>query len=375
MAKFVYFFGKGEAEGRGDMKNLLGGKGANLAEMANLGIPVPAGFTITTAACNRYLQEGESFLDTLRPAVAEALARVEQATGRKFGRPDRSLLVSCRSGARFSMPGMMDTILNIGLNDEIAAKLATRTHRPRFAYDLYRRLVQMFGGVGRGVPDEVFEAVITAQRRESHVRNDSELDAAAWQAVTTRFKELIRSYTGKEFPTDPYEQLRQATEAVFRSWNGKRAIDYREAAGIEHDLGTADVGLDRPRRVVDDQLHANGGGQMEDGVDPIHHHADDLFVRDRAEPEVAPTGIRQVVDVADGAGRQIVEDPDLVSTLDQTLGQVGADEAGAAGDADRLRHRLQGSTGATIGRCPTSSPWSPPAVFWPRPSPSMVDRW
>jgi pyruvate,orthophosphate dikinase len=137
------------------------------------------------------------------------------------------------------MPGMMDTILNIGLNDEIAAKLATRTHRPRFAYDLYRRLVQMFGGVVMGVPDEVFEAVITAQRRESGVSNDAELDAAAWQAVTVRFREIIRTYTGKEFPTDPFEQLRQATEAVFRSWNGKRAIDYREAAGIEHDLGTA----------------------------------------------------------------------------------------------------------------------------------------
>jgi pyruvate,orthophosphate dikinase len=137
------------------------------------------------------------------------------------------------------MPGMMDTILNIGLNDEIAAKLATRTHRPRFAYDLYRRLVQMFGGVVMGVPDEVFEAVITAQRRESGVRNDAELDADAWKSVTLRFKEIIRTYTGKEFPTDPFEQLRQATEAVFRSWNGKRAIDYREAAGIDHDLGTA----------------------------------------------------------------------------------------------------------------------------------------
>ncbi len=137
------------------------------------------------------------------------------------------------------MPGMMDTILNIGMNDEIAESLAKLTKRPSFAYDLYRRLVQMFGGVVMGVPDEVFEAVLTAQRRESQVEADAGLDADAWKSVTKRFREIIRSYTGREFPTDPYEQLQQATEAVFKSWNGKRAIDYRNAAGIEHDLGTA----------------------------------------------------------------------------------------------------------------------------------------
>ena len=221
------------------VRSLLGGKGANLLDATRLGIPVPPGFTVTTVGCNDYLAASEQFPAGLWEQELEAIARLEQTTGKKFGSIENPLLVSCRSGARFSMPGMMDTILNIGLNDEIAAKLATRTHRPRFAYDLYRRLVQMFGGVVMGVPDEVFEAVITAQRRESGARIDADLDANAWKAVTMRFKEIIRTYTGKEFPTDPFEQLRQATEAVFRSWNGKRAIDYREAAGIEHDLGTA----------------------------------------------------------------------------------------------------------------------------------------
>jgi pyruvate,orthophosphate dikinase len=243
--KYVYLFNEydevmGELDDDWDaVRGLLGGKGANLLDATRLGIPVPPGFTVTTIGCNDYLAAGQHFPEGLWDQELSAIAELEAMTGKKFGDVENPLLVSCRSGARFSMPGMMDTILNIGLNDEIAAKLATRTHRPRFAYDLYRRLVQMFGGVVLGVPDEVFEAVITAQRRESRVSNDAELDATAWQAVTMRFKELIRSYTGKEFPTDPCEQLRQATEAVFRSWNGKRAVDYREAAGIEHDLGTA----------------------------------------------------------------------------------------------------------------------------------------
>jgi len=243
--KYVYLFNEYDAvmaeenESWDGVRGLLGGKGANLLDATRLGIPVPPGFTVTTVGCNDYLAAGEQFPAGLWEQALAAIAELESLTGKKFGSTENPLLVSCRSGARFSMPGMMDTILNIGLNDEIAAKLATRTHRPRFAYDLYRRLVQMFGGVVMGVPDEVFEAVITVQRRESGVSNDSELDAKAWKAVTARFREIIRTYTGKEFPNDPYEQLKQATEAVFRSWNGKRAIDYREAAGIAHDLGTA----------------------------------------------------------------------------------------------------------------------------------------
>ena len=243
--KYVYLFNEfDETMAKFDddwdaVRGLLGGKGANLLDATRLGIPVPPGFTVSTEGCNDYLTADETFPEGLWEQTLEAVSSLEAQTGKKFGDIENPLLVSCRSGARFSMPGMMDTILNIGLNDEIAAKLATRTHRPRFAYDLYRRLVQMFGSVVMGVPDEVFEAVITAQRRESHASNDADLDARAWKAVTMRFKEIIRTYTGREFPTDPYEQLRQATEAVFKSWNGKRAIDYREAAGIEHNLGTA----------------------------------------------------------------------------------------------------------------------------------------
>ena len=243
--KYVYLFNEYDAivaqfDNSWDaVRGMLGGKGANLLDATRLGIPVPPGFTVTTEGCNDYLATDESFPDGLWEQQLEAIETLESQTGKRFGDVDNPLLVSCRSGARFSMPGMMDTILNIGLNDEIAAKLATRTARPRFAYDLYRRLVQMFGNVVMDVPDEVFEAVITAQRRESNARTDAELDAAAWQAVTIRFKEIIRTYTGKDFPTNPVEQLRLATEAVFKSWNGKRAIAYREAAGIDHQLGTA----------------------------------------------------------------------------------------------------------------------------------------
>jgi pyruvate,orthophosphate dikinase len=242
--KYVYLFGEvEEVQNRFDgdwesLRGLLGGKGANLFDATSLGIPVPPGFTVTTEGCNDYLAADEQFPAGLWEQALEAVKGLEEITGKRFGDPKNPLLVSCRSGAKFSMPGMMDTILNIGMNDTIAESLAKLTS-PRFAYDLYRRLVQMFGSVVMDVPDEVFEAVITAQRRESDVQNDADLDFEAWKAVTLKFREIIRTYTGREFPTDPFEQLQQATEAVFKSWNGKRAIDYRNAAKIDHDLGTA----------------------------------------------------------------------------------------------------------------------------------------
>jgi pyruvate,orthophosphate dikinase len=242
--KYVYLFGEvEEVQNRFDgdwesLRGLLGGKGANLFDATSLGIPVPPGFTVTTEGCNDYLAADEQFPAGLWEQALEAVKGLEEITGKRFGDPKNPLLVSCRSGAKFSMPGMMDTILNIGMNDTIAESLAKLTS-PRFAYDLYRRLVQMFGSVVMDVPDEVFEAVITAQRRESDVQNDADLDFEAWRAVTLKFREIIRTYTGREFPTDPFEQLQQATEAVFKSWNGKRAIDYRNAAKINHDLGTA----------------------------------------------------------------------------------------------------------------------------------------
>ncbi len=222
-----------------DVRALLGGKGANLADMNSMGIPVPPGFTVTTSACNDYLAGGESFPTGLWEQIQRVVAEIESQTGRRFADPDDPLLVSCRSGAMFSMPGMMDTILNIGLNDEVAHGLVRRVGDERFVYDLYRRLVQMFGSVVMGVPDEVFEAVISAQRNRLGVASDSALGGEQWRLITARFKEIYRTYTKVEFPSDPYQQLRLAVEAVFKSWNGKRAQAYRDASGIAHDLGTA----------------------------------------------------------------------------------------------------------------------------------------
>jgi len=242
--KWIYLFDEvGEAESQvgswEEVRGLLGGKGANLGDMTRLGVPVPPGFTVTTQACNAYLQAGERFPEGMWEQELEALHKVESMTGKHFGKADEPLLVSCRSGAKFSMPGMMDTILNIGLNDEVAEGLIRLTADARFVYDAYRRLVQMFGTVVLGVPDEVFEAVITARRKRAGVEVDSQLTADDWREVTRKFKEIVKTYTGQEFPEEPIEQLRLATEAVFKSWNGKRAIDYRNASGIRHDLGTA----------------------------------------------------------------------------------------------------------------------------------------
>ena len=238
--KWVYGFDEvAEAEQRygGDwegVRGLLGGKGANLGEMTRLGVPVPPGFTVTTEACLAYLGGDETFPPGCWEQVEQALHRVEKAAGKRFGDPQEPLLVSCRSGAKFSMPGMMDTVLNIGLNDEVAAGLARLTGDERFVYDSYRRLVQMFGSVVLGRPDEVFEEVLAKHRAEQGVATDSELAAPRLKAIVAEFRRLAGG-----FPTDPKEQLRLATEAVFKSWNGKRAVDYRNAAGIPHDLGTA----------------------------------------------------------------------------------------------------------------------------------------
>ncbi|MFP4622867.1 MAG: pyruvate, phosphate dikinase [Gemmatimonadota bacterium] len=242
--KWVYRFDEvelaEEREGSWDgVRSLLGGKGANLGDMTRLGVPVPPGFTVTTEACAAYLEGGERLPDEIWDQELDALKRVESESGKSFGDEQRPLLVSCRSGAKFSMPGMMDTILNLGLNDEVAAGLIRLTRDPRFVYDSYRRLVQMFGSVVLSVPDEVFEAVLTARRRTAGVATDAELEAGDWQEITRKFKEIVRTYTSETFPEEPLEQLRLATEAVFRSWNGKRAVDYRNAAGIPHDLGTA----------------------------------------------------------------------------------------------------------------------------------------
>lgn len=223
------------------VRGLLGGKGANLADMTRLQIPVPPGFVVTTEACNAYLAQDNTFPDEMWDQVLVAMAATEKATGRKFGDPADPLLVSCRSGAKFSMPGMMDTVLNIGLNDGTADKLTEQTQDERFVQDAYRRLVQMFGSVVMGVPAEPFEEVIEELRKSKGVESDTDLAAEDWKAITERFKEIVKQGTGSEFPSQPMDQLRLALEAVFKSWNGKRAVDYRNAAGIAHDLGTGVV--------------------------------------------------------------------------------------------------------------------------------------
>ncbi|MCZ7542905.1 MAG: pyruvate, phosphate dikinase [Anaerolineae bacterium] len=242
--KWVYLFeevDKAEAvAGSWDgVRALLGGKGANLAEMTRIGVPVPPGFIITTRACIQYQHEGATFLDKIWHDVEAAMAETEKKTGKKFGDPKNPLLVSVRSGAKFSMPGMMDTVLNVGLNDAVAAGLAGLTGDQRFVYDAYRRLVQMFGSVVMDIEDEAFEDYLTELKEKKGYKSDTELTAEEWKQVTAKFKEIFKAHTGREFPSEASEQLKLAAEAVFKSWNGKRAIDYRNAAGISHDLGTA----------------------------------------------------------------------------------------------------------------------------------------
>jgi pyruvate,orthophosphate dikinase len=209
---------------------LLGGKGANLGEMTRIGVPVPPGFSVSTEACNAYLAAGETFPAGMWEQELAAMAEVEKQTGKKFGDPKNPLLVSCRSGAKFSMPGMMDTVLNIGMSDETAKSMVE--------YDAYRRLVHMFGSVVLNIDDEAFEEPLDKMKEAKGYKLDTEIQADDWKELTEQYKAVIKEHMGFDFPQDPYEQLKLATEAVFKSWNGKRAIDYRNAAGISHDLGT-----------------------------------------------------------------------------------------------------------------------------------------
>jgi pyruvate,orthophosphate dikinase len=242
--KWVYLFQEVEEAEKyaGDwdgVRGLLGGKGANLAEMTRIGVPVPPGFTITTEACNAYLEEGEKFPEGMWDQALEALKVTEKEAGKTFGDPANPLLVSCRSGAKFSMPGMMDTVLNIGLNDKTAQGMIELTGNDTFVYNSYRRLVQMFGSVVLGIPDEPFEEALQERKQEKGVKDDTDLTAEDWKALTEAFKAIVREHKGFDFPQKPIDQLRLATEAVFGSWNVKRAIDYRRAENIPDDLGTA----------------------------------------------------------------------------------------------------------------------------------------
>nr|WP_286159762.1 pyruvate, phosphate dikinase [Actinospica acidiphila] len=232
--KFVYDF----TEGNKDLKDLLGGKGANLAEMTNLGLPVPPGFTITTEACKVYLDSGEEPA-ALRDEVSAHLEALEQRMGKKLGQADDPLLVSVRSGAKFSMPGMMDTVLNIGLSDKSVQGLAKQAGDDRFAWDSYRRLIQMFGKTVLGVDGELFEDALEAAKAAKKVTVDTELEAADLKKLVTKFKKIVKTECGRDFPQDPRDQMDLAIKAVFDSWNGERAKLYRRQERIPHDLGTA----------------------------------------------------------------------------------------------------------------------------------------
>ncbi|HEY0529323.1 MAG TPA: pyruvate, phosphate dikinase, partial [Gemmatimonadaceae bacterium] len=238
MPQSVFFFGNGVAEGTREMKNILGGKGANLAEMTNLGVPVPQGFTIAASECISFLSSGK-YSDKLRAEVEGNIARLEEATGKKLGDPRNPLLVSVRSGAAVSMPGMMETILNLGLNDRAVIGLADQSKNPRFAYDAYRRFIQMYSDVVLGVSMQDFEHLLKAKRMTAGAANDADLSENDLRNLVEEYKALVRNRTGNEFPRDPVVQLWGAIEAVWKSWTLKKARDYRRVHSIPEDLGTA----------------------------------------------------------------------------------------------------------------------------------------
>jgi pyruvate,orthophosphate dikinase len=236
--KYVYFFGGGKADGNGKMKEDLGGKGAGLAEMTNAGLPVPPGFTIQTEACREYMRQGAASKE-VDEQMDDALAKLEALQGQKLGTGDNPLLVSVRSGAKFSMPGMMDTILNLGLNDKSVEALARRSDNPRFAADSYRRLIQMFGNVVLEIPKPAFDEVFDAKKKQKKAKLDTELDAKALKEVIEEYKKVVKKHAKRDFPQDPHEQLVMARDAVFRSWQNDRAKHYRRINNIDDMLGTA----------------------------------------------------------------------------------------------------------------------------------------
>jgi len=235
----VYFFGKGKVEGNRNMKDILGGKGANLAEMAGIGLPVPPGFTISTEVCNLFLKSGNQLSPEIEDDIRANLKQLEEAAGQLFGDESNPLLVSVRSGAKFSMPGMMDTILNLGLNDRTVEGLAKKSGDKRFALDCYRRLIQMFGDVVLEIEKKAFEEILKAKKKEENITQDSDISPEMWEDIIRGFKQLIREKTGRDFPQDVNRQLFMAVSAVFSSWDNPRAITYRKLNHIPDDLGTA----------------------------------------------------------------------------------------------------------------------------------------
>src|ERR1051326_5478866 len=239
MEKYVYFFGAGKAEGKGDMKDTLGGKGAGLAEMTNAGLPVLPGFTISTEVCRIFYDNNGKVGDQIQKQVDEALTRLEALTEQKLGSPERPLLVSVRSGAKFSMPGMMDTILNLGLNDITVKAMVNRTKNERFAWDSYRRFIQMFGNVVLQIEKHAFDEIFDHNKDAAGAKVDTEISTPVLQQIAREYKAMVKQKTGSDFPEDPKQQLQMAINAVFGSWNNPRAIHYRRMNKISEALGTA----------------------------------------------------------------------------------------------------------------------------------------
>ncbi|MCY3756010.1 MAG: pyruvate, phosphate dikinase, partial [Alphaproteobacteria bacterium] len=328
MTRWVYAFGGAETEGRAEMNTLLGGKGANLAEMARLGLPVPPGFTLTTEVCTRFYADGERYPEGLEEQVEAALAEVEAAVGKRFGGKADPLLVSVRSGARVSMPGMMDTVLNLGLNDRTVEALAASSGDRRFAFDSYRRFVQMFADVALGVDRGLFEEEIEILKDGKGVDADADLDADDWSGLVARFKEIVQEETGAPFPQDPRTQLWEAVGAVMRSWRTPRAQTYRRLHGIPEEWGT---GVN-----VQAMVFGNMGGDCATGVaftrDPST--GDDRFFGEflvNAQGEDVVAGLRTPQNLTI-AGRDL-HGPDLPS-MEEAL-------PGAFAELTRIRGLLE----------------------------------
>ncbi|NLO82686.1 MAG: pyruvate, phosphate dikinase [Clostridiales bacterium] len=325
--KYVYLF----SEGNAGMRNLLGGKGANLAEMTNLGLPVPQGFTVTTEACTRYYQDGEVIGQEIIDQIYEAMANVEKIAGKKFGDLDNPFLVSVRSGARVSMPGMMDTILNLGLNDIAVQGLARLTNNERFAYDSYRRFIQMFSDVVMGIDKNKFEKILDDVKQENGLTLDVELTAEHLKEVVRRFKELYAREMGQEFPQDPKTQLIEAVKAVFRSWNNPRAIVYRRMNDIPGDWGTAvnvqamvfgNMGDDSGTGVAFTRNPANGEKKLY-GEFLLNAQGEDVVAGIRTpEPiehmrEIMPEVYQQFVDIAEKLEKHYRDMQDMEFTIER----------------------------------------------------------
>ncbi|MCL4545385.1 MAG: pyruvate, phosphate dikinase, partial [Chloroflexi bacterium] len=313
------------------MRDLLGGKGAGCAEMTRAGLPVPPGFTITTEACNAYYTSGRKFPGGMWEQALAALKDVEEQTGKKFGSVDNPLLVSVRSGAKFSMPGMMDTVLNLGLNDDAVQGFAKLTGDERFAYDSYRRFIQMFSKVVLQIDIAVFEHALAAKREATGAKTDADLPAPALKELVEGYKAIVRKECGKDFPTDPYEQLRLAIEAVFQSWNNKRAIDYRNSQGIQHNLGTAvnvqtmvfgNAGNDSGTGVAFTRDPSTGGKHLY-GEYLLNAQGEDVVAGIRTPSKIdrlaqeAPTVYEQFVRIANQMERHYRDMQDLEFTIER----------------------------------------------------------